>query len=67
MDVTPIELKPEETARIRAFEKKVNHWVRRLDDRLEKLHLGGRKGRYDDENFEFMGGSNDGLRKKHYD
>ncbi len=67
MDVTPIELKPEETARIRAFEEKVNGWVRGLDALMEKLHLGGRKGRYDDEHFEFMGGTNDQLRKKHYD
>jgi hypothetical protein len=63
----PIELKPEETARVVALEEKVNRWVRRLDELLEKLHLGGRKGRYDDIHYEFMGGTNDQLRKKHYD
>ena len=67
MNVTPIELEPKETARIRAFEEKVNRWVRGFDDLLEKLHLGGRKGRYDDIHYEFMGGTNDRLRKKHYD
>ncbi|MCP3984425.1 MAG: hypothetical protein GY723_08545 [bacterium] len=67
MNFNPIELIPEETARIVAKERKVNRFVRRLDALLEKAHLGGRKGRYDDINFEFMGGTNDRLRKLHYD
>jgi hypothetical protein len=67
MQCTPIELKPEETARVAAREARVNRWIRRLDAQLEKLHLGGRKGRYDDVRYEFMGGTNDTLRKKHYD
>jgi len=67
VNLKPIELKPEETARVVATEEKVNRWVRQLDKWLEKLHLGGRKGRYDDVNYEFMGGTNDRLRKKHYD
>ena len=67
MNFIPIELKPEESARVLAVEEKVNDWVRRLDALREKLHLGGRKGRYDDINYEFVGGTNDELRKKHYD
>lgn len=67
MNFKPIELIPEETARIVATERKVNRFVRGLDAFLEKYHLGGRKGRYDDLHFEFMGGTNDRLRKLHYD
>ena len=57
MNFKPIELIPEETARVVANERKVNRFIRRFDALLEKVHLGGRKGRYDDINFEFMGGS----------
>ncbi len=67
VNFSPIELIPEQTARIVAAERKVNRFVRGLDALLEKCHLGGRKGRYDDIHFEFMGGTGDRLRKLHYD
>jgi len=67
VNFNPIELIPEETARIVATEQMVNRFIRGLDAFLEKYHLGGRKGRYDDINFEFMGGTNDKLRRLHYD
>lgn len=63
----PIELKAAEVDRIVRLEVKVNRWVRAFDAWRERLHLGGRKGRYDDVDYEFMGGTSDGLRKKHYD
>ncbi|HJO24664.1 MAG: hypothetical protein QF890_02750 [Myxococcota bacterium] len=67
MNLKPIELIPDQTARIIAKERRVNRFMRRRDAILEKCHLGGRKGRYDDITFEFMGGTNDRLRKQHYD
>ena len=67
MEFQPIELIPEETAAIVARERKVNRLVRRMDAGLKRWHLGGRKGDYDDVNFEFVGGAGDRLRKKHYD
>ncbi len=45
----------------------VNTLVRGYDAAMGRLHLGGRKGNYDDLNFEFNGGAKDELRKKHYD
>lgn len=48
-------------------ERVVNKFVRGYDYWMGKLHLGGRKGDYDDINYEFNGGTNDTLRKKHYD
>ncbi|MEE3327336.1 MAG: hypothetical protein VX252_08385 [Myxococcota bacterium] len=67
MEFEPIELIEAETAKILAREHTVNRWVRGLDARLKRWRLGGRKGEYDDERFEFEGGSGDRLRKKHYD
>ena len=67
MEFEPIALKEEEVAKIVARERKVNGWVRGLDARLKRWHLGGRKGEYDDVRFEFEGGASEGLRKKHYD
>jgi hypothetical protein len=34
---------------------------------MGRLHLGGRKGDYDDIHYEFNGGAKDQIRKKHYD
>ena len=48
-------------------EKVVNRTFRGYDTVMGKLHLGGRKGDYDDYNYEFNGGAKDSLRKKHYD
>ncbi|AFM14525.1 hypothetical protein [Turneriella parva] len=45
----------------------LNTLVRTFDSVLGALHLGGRKADYDDAHYEFVGGANDELRKKHYD
>jgi hypothetical protein len=45
----------------------LNILVRTFDNVLGALHLGGRKADYDDTHYEFVGGANDELRKKHYD
>lgn len=45
----------------------LNTLVRTFDNVLGALHLGGRKADYDDTHYEFVGGANDELRKKHYD
>jgi len=49
------------------IEHRVNRAVRGYDALMSRLHLGGRKGDYDDLAYEFNGGAQDGLRKKHYD
>jgi hypothetical protein len=48
-------------------EKVANRAVRGYDAMMARLHLGGRKGAYDDDHYEFNGGAKDSLRKKHYD
>lgn len=58
----------QDAARInREIEGYVNFAVRNWDNLLETVGIGGRKADYDDENYEFLGGANDELRKKHYD
>lgn len=49
------------------IERLGNRIVRSYDDVLGRLHLGGRAAQYDDVHYEFIGGSGDTLRKKHYD
>ncbi len=51
----------------RRLERVAHQIVRRWDDTLEAVHLGGRKAPYDDAAFEFEGGPKDQLRRKHYD
>ncbi len=51
----------------RGCERVLNAWVRRRDQVLKRLRLGGRKADYDDLAYEFLGGPADRLRKKHYD
>ena len=67
MNFSPIELIPEQTAAIVSRERRVNRFVRGLDERLGRWRLGGRRGDYDDQRFEFEGGAGEALRKKHYD
>lgn len=52
---------------IEKVEKVLNKAVRGYDKFMGFVGLGGRKGRYDDHNFEFEGGAKDSLRLKHYD
>ncbi len=49
------------------IETYLNFVVRNIDKVLGATGLGGRKADYDDERYEFIGGANDELRKKHYD
>jgi hypothetical protein len=49
------------------IELTLNRVVRARDRTLARLGLGGRRADYDDEHYEFVGGSRDELRKKHYD
>lgn len=51
----------------REIERYLNFVIRGLDSVLGATDLGGRKADYDDERYEFIGGANDELRKKHYD
>lgn len=52
---------------IEKVEKVLNKTVRGYDRFMGFVGLSGRKGRYDDHNFEFEGGAKDSLRLKHYD
>jgi len=45
----------------------LNEVVRKYDAIKGNVRLKGRKAPYDDENFEFIGGPGDSLRRKHYD
>ncbi len=45
----------------------INTLVRGYDKIMGLAGLGGRKADYDDESYEFLGGPNEELRKKHYD
>ena len=63
----PLSLDPRVGEVNRQLELVANRVVRKRDQVLERLKLGGRKARYDDATFEFEGGAQDKLRKKHYD
>ncbi len=67
MEFAKIALNPRAKDLHDRVENAANRAVRGFDAVMEKLHLGGRKGAYDDLNYEFNGGAKDGLRKKHYD
>ncbi len=67
MEFAKVELNPRAKELHDRVENAANRAVRGFDAVMEKLHLGGRKGKYDDLNYEFNGGAKDGLRKKHYD
>ena len=54
------------TNNVKRVESAVNAAVRGYE-KLASLVGGGRKGPYDDNNFEFVGGAKDSLRMKHYD
>lgn len=49
------------------LEETMNTAVRGYDQIMETLLLGGRKSDYNDLKYEFDGGANDELRRKHYD
>lgn len=51
----------------RGVEKVANAALRMRDGLLSRAGLGGRRARYDDRRYEFVGGAGDGLRRRHYD
>jgi len=67
MDLPKIETNPKVAAWNRESERVLNHLVRDWDAVMSKLHLGGRKGPYDDYAYEFEGGPSEVMRTKHYD
>ena len=67
MEFEKIELNPQSAVIQRRVEEVVNTLVRGYDEVMGRLHLGGRKGDYDDIHYEFNGGAEDQLRTKHYD
>jgi hypothetical protein len=50
-----------------AMESCCNAAIRRWDRTWARLGLGGRKAPYDDEEYEFLGGDQGTLRRRHYD
>ena len=67
MEFEKIELNPRSAKIQTHVESVVNGLVRGYDEVMGRLHLGGRKGDYDDLHYEFNGGAKDQIRKKHYD
>jgi hypothetical protein len=67
MQFEKIELNPQSAKIQRHLEELLNGLVRGYDGVMGRLHLGGRKGDYDDVHYEFNGGAKDQIRKKHYD
>ena len=51
----------------RRSEKLISLLVRKNDHIRSRLGLGGRKANYDDLRYEFLGGTGEKIRKKHYD
>lgn len=67
MKFNTIPYSPEHVARNHRLENRVNTAVRTFDAVMGRLGLGGRKGYYNDDAYEFEGGARDELRRKHYD
>lgn len=67
MDFSTIAIDPRVTERNHRIEEIANSAVRGFDQLMARIGLGGRKGYYDDEHYEFEGGEQHTLRTKHYD
>lgn len=67
MKFQKIPYSPAHVARNHRIEERANTVVRTFDAVMGRLGLGGRKGYYNDDTYEFEGGARDELRKKHYD
>ncbi len=67
MSFQKIAINPRATRIHDEVERRANSLVRGFDRAMAFLHLGGRKGDYDDLRYEFVGGAKDDLRKQHYD
>lgn len=67
MNIEPRPVNHRAIAANRAVEAAANRIFRGIDRARAALRVGGRKADYDDVAYEFIGGANDPLRKKHYD
>jgi hypothetical protein len=67
MQIAELPINRRAAAANRTVEAAVNRVVRARDRVLGRLGLGGRVADYDDERYEFLGGANDEMRRKHYD
>jgi hypothetical protein len=67
MQFNKVRVSPATTRNVRRVESCANRLIRGADRVRGRLHLGGRKARYDDIRYEFLGGPADTLRTKHYD
>ena len=67
MNIKPLPVNSKFHDNFEKFERVLNSAIRNYDKAKGLIGIGGRKGRYDDYNFEFVGGANDKLRIKHYD
>ena len=67
MNIKPLPVNSKFHDNFDKFERVLNSAIRNYDKAKGLIGIGGRKGRYDDYNFEFVGGANDKLRIKHYD
>ena len=65
--VTNLSINPRVTRLNHTIEQIANTAVRSWDRAMQQAGLGGRKGYYDDEHYEFEGGEQHNLRTKHYD
>ena len=67
MEFNALPINENVTRNVERVESTVNAVVRSYEKLASMVGLGGRKGPYDDNNFEFVGGAKDSLRMKHYD
>lgn len=67
MHIAELPINPRAASWNRRIEAAVNRLVRGKDRVLGRLGLGGRVADYDDEHYQFIGGANDEMRRKHYD
>ena len=67
MQIAELPINPRAVTWNRRVEAVLNRVVRGKDRVLGRLGLGGRVADYDDEHYQFVGGANDEMRRKHYD
>ena len=67
MQIAELPINPRAVTWNRRVEAVLNRVVRGKDRVLGRLGLGGRVADYDDEHYQFIGGANDEMRRKHYD
>lgn len=67
MNFSKIPLRGSVATRVEQAERIANRLVRSYDGGLQHLRLGGRVAPYDDDAYEFLGGTGDSMRRKHYD